>query len=84
MIELNELIIKKETDINSGLFRKHFNFQRPSDILKAVYTTIDRKKNNDLVNLIKSRLSDLKNEIENMGKEEKEIEKPYKIVLKYY
>ena len=79
MRELNELIIKKETDINSELFRKHFNFQRPSEMLKAVYTTNDRKKNNDLVNVIKSGLSDLKNEIENMSTEEKEIGKPDKI-----
>ena len=48
-------------------------------MLKAVYTTNDRKKNKDLVNVIKSGLSDLKNEIENMSKEEKEIEKPDKI-----
>ena len=40
------------------------------------------KKNNDLVNVIKSELSDLKNEMESkeLGKEEKEIEKPYEIV----
>ena len=48
-------------------------------MLKAVYTTNDRKKNKDLVNVIKSGLSDLKNEIENMSKEEKEIEKPDKM-----
>ena len=39
-----------------------------------------KKKNNDSVNLIKSGLSDLKNEIENMDDEEKEIEKPNEIV----
>ena len=33
-----------------------------------------------LVNVIKSGLSDLKNEIENMEEEEKEIEKPNEIV----
>ena len=33
-----------------------------------------------LVNVIKSGLSDLKNEIENMEEEEKEIEKPTEIV----
>ena len=58
----------------------HFNFQRPSGMLKTVYHTNDKKKNNNLVNVIKSGLSDLKNKIENMGKEKKEIEKPNRIV----
>ena len=62
------------------MFTKHFSFQRPSDMLKTVCNTNDRKKNNDLVNVIKSGLSDVKNEIENMGKKEKEIEKPNEIV----
>ena len=37
-------------------------------------------KRSKLVNVIKSGLSDLKNEIENMGEEEKEIEKPNEII----
>ena len=49
-------------------------------MLQTVCTTNDRKKNNDLVNVIKGGSSDLKNEIENMGQKEKEIEKPNKIV----
>ena len=49
-------------------------------MLKTVYTTNNRKKNNDLVNVIKGGSSDLKNEIENMGQKKKEIEKPNKIV----
>ena len=80
MRKFNELVNKKETDINRELFQKHFKFQRPSDMLKFVYTTNDKKKNDDLGNLIKSGLSDLKNEIENMNEEEKEIEKPNEIV----
>ena len=39
-----------------------------------------KNKNNELVNVIKSALSDFKDEIENVSKEEKEIEKPYRIV----
>ena len=74
--EFNEWVNKKETGINRELFKKNFNFQRPSEMLKTVYNTNDRKKNNDLVNVIKSALSDLKKEIEDMSKEEKEIEKP--------
>ena len=49
-------------------------------ILKAVYTTNNRRKNEELVNVIKSGLSDLKNKIEEMSTDESEIEKPYKIV----
>ena len=55
---------------------KIFIFQRASDMLKTVYNTNDRKKNNDLVNVIKSGLGDLKNEIENTSEEGKENEKP--------
>ena len=47
-------------------------------MLKSVYKTNDKKKNSTLVNIIKSGLSDLKNEI--MGEEEKEIEKPSEII----
>ena len=39
-----------------------------------------KQKNNDLVNVIKSGLKDLKKEIKEMSKEEREIEKPDKIV----
>ena len=73
----NEWVNKKETDINYELFQKHFKFQKPSDMLKPAYKTNDKKNNNKLVNMIKSGLSDLKNEIEDMNEEEKEIEKPY-------
>ena len=61
--EFNELINKEETDISSELFRKRFNFQRPSEVLNAVFTTNNRSKNEKLVNGIKSGLSNLKNQI---------------------
>ena len=32
-IALNKQIVNEETDINEELFKKHFNFQRPSDML---------------------------------------------------
>ena len=63
---LNELIYKEKNGINNELFRKNFSFQRPSEILKAVYNANDAKENNDLINVIKSGLSDLKGEIEKM------------------
>ena len=76
----NELINKKETGINKELFKKHFNFQRPSSMLKDLYQINDREKNNKLVSVINSGLKDFKKETEKMSKEEREIEKPDKIV----
>ena len=49
-------------------------------MFKAVYTINDKKKNNNLVSVIKSRFSDLRNEIKNMRVEKKEIEKPNEII----
>ena len=48
-------------------------------MLKAVYTKKDKNKNNRLVTMIKSKLDDLKNEIEDMDNEKNEIEDPDKI-----
>ena len=75
----NEWVNKKEANINNELFQRHFKFERPSNMFKLVYKTINKKKNSKLVNIIKSGLSDLEIEIENMGEEEKEIEKPSEI-----
>ena len=65
--ELNKLISKEETGMKRELFQKHFNIQRPIFMLKYLYRTNFKKKNNDLVNLIKSGLSNLKDEIEEMS-----------------
>ena len=74
------MINKKETGINKELFKKHFNFQRPSSMLKDLYQINDREKNNKLVSVINSGLKDLKKGIEEMSKEERENKKPDKIV----
>ena len=47
---------------------------------KQFYETKDKKKNNKLVNVVNNGISDLKDEIEKMSKDEKEIEKPDKIL----
>ena len=60
------MINKKETYISSEILKKK-SFRRPSDMSKAVYSTTVRSKNKKLVNVIKSGLSDLKNEIEKMS-----------------
>ena len=51
--------------MNKELFNKHFKFQIPSVMLKTLNNLNDKSKNNNAVNLIKSGLKDLKNEIEN-------------------
>ena len=78
--EFNEWIKREETGINCELFQKRFSFQRPSDMLKVLYTANDKSKNNKLVSMIKSGLDDLKSEIGDMSIEEKEIEEPRKLV----
>ena len=75
MEEFNGFISREETGINSELFQNHFNFQRPSEILK-----VDKKKNSNLINKIKSRLSDLEKEIKEMGDDEKRVEETDRIV----
>ena len=66
--KFNEWVNKQETSINTELFKKHFNFQRPSDMLKFLYKT-NTSQNNELVSLINSGLKDLKKEIKEVSKE---------------
>ena len=49
-------------------------------MLKAVYNTNSKMKSTDLINVIKSGLSDLKDEIKEMSEDEIKIEKPHKTV----
>ena len=79
-IKFNEWVNEKEKDINSELFQEYFRYQKPSDMLRDLYKINDKYQSKDLVNVIKSGLSDFKNETENMTEEEKEIEKPNEIV----
>ena len=76
---MSQKIIKyaenESKSINFDLFKK-FNFAVPSALVKQLFETKNRKKNNGLVNVIKS---DLKDEIKKMSEDEKEIEKPDKI-----
>ena len=45
LITLNKHIIDKETNINEEVFKKYFNFQRPSDMVILLNTTKDKTKN---------------------------------------
>ena len=47
---------------------------------QKLFETKDKNKNNKDINLIKSGLHDLKDEIEKMSKKEIEIERPDKIL----
>ena len=76
----NKWINEKEAGINRELSKEHLNFQRPSDMLKNLYKTNDRKKNNKLVSVINSGLKDLEDELEDMSEEERKNEKPDEIV----
>ena len=67
-IALNKRIFNKETDINEELFKKYFNHQRPSDMLKHLNKT---NENNKLVNVINNGLKDFKEQTKKMSKEEK-------------
>ena len=69
-----ELIARKETDINKQLFKDYFGFQMSTAMLKSLHQLDNTEKNKESVSMIKSRLSDLKEETKNMSKEEKEIE----------
>ena len=40
----NEWINKTETGINNELFQKYFKLQRPSNTLKVLYTTNDKRR----------------------------------------
>ena len=62
------------------MFKKHFNFTSPTVLTKQLYNIKNKKENNELVNVITSGLIDLKDEIKKMSEDEKETEKPDKIL----
>ena len=66
-----EYIENESEGINYELFEKHFNFVAPTALAKTLYEIKNKKRNIELVNVIKSRLIDLKYEIEKMSEDEK-------------
>ena len=73
-------IENESKSINYDLFKKHFNFIVPSALIRQLYEIKNRKENNQLVNTIRSGLTDLKDKILKMSEDEKEIEKADKIL----
>ena len=67
----NEWVNRKEAGINSEMSQEYYKYQRPSDMLKDLYRINDKKKNSKLLHVIKSGLSDFKNETENMGEKKR-------------
>ena len=78
--ELNEQITEEETEINEELFKKYFAVKKRTNILEKLNNSNDKEKNNELVNIFKSGLIDLKNDIRYMSEDEIKIEKPDQIV----
>ena len=76
--KFSDLINKEETPMNKEVFQKHFNFARPSALLKELYRMESKKKktNKEHVDLIKSGLRDLEDGNKRMSENEIEIEKP--------
>ena len=62
------------------MFKEYFKFESPTDFTKQLFETKNENKNNDLVNVIKSGLIDLKKEIEKASEEEIKIKNPNEIV----
>ena len=62
------------------MFTKYFNFLKPSTLANKLYETKNKNKNNKLVEEIKNRWSNLKDEIKKMSEEEIENEGPNQIL----
>ena len=61
------------------MFKDYFDFVVPSTLAKKLFETKDKKKNNELVELIKGRWSNSKVETKKVSKEEIKTEKSHKI-----
>ena len=62
------------------MFQDYFDSVVPSALAKKLYETKNKNKNNELVEEIKNRWSNLKDEIKKMSEDEKETEQPAKIL----
>ena len=76
--EFNKLIVEKRKSISKEFFKERF--QGLIDMQRELYKIKSANTNKDLVNVIKSGLRDLKEEINEMPKDETEYEKSNEIV----
>ena len=68
-----EYIKNESKSINYDLFEKHFGFVAPTVLATRLYETKDKNKNNEFVNVIKSRLCDLKDKMKKLSEDGKEL-----------
>ena len=61
-------------------FKDQFNFVAPTVLAKNIFGTEDKNKNNEFVELIKVKWSNLKDETKKMSENETKNEKPNKIL----
>ena len=66
-------IENESKSINYDLSKDYFDLVVPSALVKKLFETKDKKKNNDLVKLIKVRWSNLKDEIAKISEDEKKL-----------
>ena len=81
-----EYIENESKDISYDLFEDYFDFSVPSALAKKLYETKNKNKNNELVELIKVRWSNLKDEIEKMSEDQKNLKnqiKYWKLLKKF-
>ena len=79
--EVDRLIDLKKKDITDKLVKKHFQVNSPNNMQKKLKgSKTNLEKNRIQVSMIKSRLKDLEEEIEDMSEPEKEIGGPDEIV----
>ena len=79
--EVDRLIDMEKKDITDKLVKKHFQVNSPNDMQKKLKgSKTNLEKNRIQVSMIKSRLKDLEEEIEDMSEPEKEIGGPDEIV----
>ena len=69
--EFIEYIENKSKTIDYDLIKEYFNFKVPRALAKKKLGTKDKKKNNELVELIRVRWSNLQDEIEKMSEDKK-------------
>ena len=60
------------------MFEDYFNFVAPTVFTKALCEIKNKKENDKLVNVIKSGLIDLRDEIEKMSEDEKKLKNQIK------
>ena len=80
MNAFNEQIIKEEPDTECDVFVKYFNAKKPSQLFNHICEVDNKNNKNMIINIVYSKLEDLKKEIKKMTKEERETEKIDKIV----